>query len=322
MRKYMTIVLAVVITSTAVTMAVASAVGRAAEKHDQLLLAAISVAIVLAVHLLPALLRSRSGLVVWPVWALCLFAALWGHAGFFANAGQTAAENRQADGVEARALAARRQAIGQALEGIKARPPATIANQLARITDPGRRAALEIELSEAKRAADLRDELVSLEAGNADMAGTAADPVTSTLSRVSGLGVDAITLAVSLLLAVLLEVLGMLLWMEALADRGFQGVEPDTVQSLQDVITVNVHQTAPSAAQAVQSDVPELVQTDIRQPVTFIADTPRDDVSKLRSAVRSGVCIPTVQGIRQYMRCGQVKARELRRALDDASALS
>lgn len=320
MHKPLTLALAVAMTATACAMAAASAWGRAATQHAQLLLAIVSVAVVAAVHMLPALLRTHSRFVVWPVWSLCLAAALWGHAGFFASSNLAAAEAQRAQGAETRALEVRRQAVGQALDGIKARPVATVAAQLARITDPGRRAALEIELTEAKRAAGLRDELVRLAATSAATAGAAADPVTSSLSRVTGIGVDALSLAVALLLALLLEVLGMLLWMEALGCRKDDKVDSTPVQKatpqpVQQIVQVSVHQPASSATHPAHEDVPGLVQTDLRQAATLLPGTLSGDLARLRVAIERGECRPTLAGIRTFMRCGQGRAVELRATL-------
>lgn len=159
--KAITTAAAASVSALAVALAVASASQRAAASHDQMLLAALSVVIVLAVHLLPALLNGRQRLIMWPVWALCFCLASFGHASWFYRAGEDAAAARAARSVAAVALLKEREAITQALDTIKARPVATVAAQIARTTDQNRREALAQELAEAKRAAGMRDRLVS-----------------------------------------------------------------------------------------------------------------------------------------------------------------
>lgn len=168
MKAAITRAFAFVVTGLAVSMAVASAWQRAGAEADRWLLAGLSAVIVLAVHLMPALLGRLSRLVVWPVWCLCFLAALWGHIWFFANASHGAAEGR---------------------------------------------AALEIELTEGKRANELRAQLVALSGQEA--AAVTADPVVSGLTEITGLPVAALNVWAGVLIAMLLEVLGSLLWLAA-----------------------------------------------------------------------------------------------------------
>jgi hypothetical protein len=335
MHRTITTIAAVSFTGLAVGLAVASAGTRAASPHATVLLAGLSVAVVLAVHLSPALLRSVPRLVLWPVWTAALVGALWAHASFLASTAADAGDARQASSPAAAARADERAEIERAISEIKARPAATIARQLSWTTDPQRAAALQVELAEARRADDLRQQLIAL-AGAATAAATAAaaDPLTAHLADAFGVTPDAVQLAAALLLAVLLEVIGMLLWREALSSK--KDAHPDqpalhptapaaapqaqaAVQAgMQQIVQISVHQPAPAAAQHVQHDAPELVQTVDQQTAPLLSDAGSDDVARLRAAVVRGECLPTVTGIRQYLRCGQVRARELRRALDAA----
>lgn len=160
--RTITILAALSVSGLAVALSWASAHQRAVTPHDQLLLAALGVVIVLAVHLLPALLRRRHPLVLWPVWLLCLVLAGYGHASWFYLAGQSAAEVREASSLAAKSVEREREEIEQTLGTIKARPVAQVAAALARATDPDRREALDAELAEARRAAGLRDRLIVL----------------------------------------------------------------------------------------------------------------------------------------------------------------
>lgn len=200
MKAAITRAFAFVVTGLAVSMAVASAWQRAGAEADRWLLAGLSAVIVLAVHLMPALLGRLSRLVVWPVWCLCFLAALWGHIWFFANASHGAAEGRAASSAQARALGS----------FVRARIPATVAALRALFSAS---AALEIELTEGKRANELRAQLVALSGQEA--AAVTADPVVSGLTEITGLPVAALNVWAGVLIAMLLEVLGSLLWLAA-----------------------------------------------------------------------------------------------------------
>lgn len=213
MKAAITRAFAFVVTGLAVSMAVASAWQRAGAEADRWLLAGLSAVISLAVHLMPALLGRLSRLVVWPVWCLCFLAALWGHIWFFANASHGAAEGRAASSAQARAVQEQRRTIEAALAENKARSAATVAGILARTKDPKARAALEIELTEGKRANELRAQLVALSGQEA--AAVTADPVVSGLTEITGLPVAALNVWAGVLIAMLLEVLGSLLWLAA-----------------------------------------------------------------------------------------------------------
>ena len=190
MKAAITRAFALVVTGLAVSMAVASAWQRAGAEADRWLLAGLSAVIVLAVHLMPALLGRLLRLVVWPVWCLCFLAALWGHIWFFANASHGAAEGRAASSAQVRAVQEQRRTIEAALAENKARSAATVAGILARTKDPKARAALEIELTEGKRANELRAQLVALSGQEAAAATT--DPVVSGLTEITGLPVAAV----------------------------------------------------------------------------------------------------------------------------------
>ncbi len=217
MKDIITRFFAVIVTGLAVSMAVVSAWNRAGADVDRLLLAGLSAVIVLAVHLLPALLGRLSRLVVWPVWCLCFLAALWGHIWFFANASHGAAESRAATSAKAQAIQEQRAAIGAELAANKARSAATVAGILARTKDPKARVSLEIELEQGRRANDLRARLVGLT--DQEAAGAEVDPVVARVTAVTGLPIEALNTWSGVVIAMLLEVLGSLLWVAALAGQ-------------------------------------------------------------------------------------------------------
>lgn len=310
MNRTITFGLAVIVTALAVAISLASAWGRASDLPNQILMAGISASVVLAVHLAPALLRSMPHLILWPFWTLCLAGALYAHASFITSAGADAAAARLASSPAAAARAEQRAAIAQALDSIKARPVTQIARQLSWTTDVARVASLRIELQEAQRADALRAQLVALSAGTAAAAAsTTTDPVAERLAAVLGVTADSIGLAAAMLMALLIEMLGMFLWFAALSDRTQSEAHSESVQVqdhpvMQQVVQFNMQP-------AVQPVVHEVMQADAHQSVQFLSD----DLSRLRAAVERGECQPTLTSIRAYMRCSQGRASELRRAL-------
>lgn len=279
LKDFVTRTFAVVVTALAVAMAAASAWQRAADGFDRWLMVGLAVVIVLAVHLLPALLPSLHRLILWSVWALCFVVALWGHVWFFANAGHGAAESRVEASAQAKAIALQIHAIESALAANKARSAATVASILARTTEPDARAALEIELTEGRRANELRAQLVTLRTAQAS-GHAQTDPMMARVQATTGLPAEALNLAAGVMLATLLEIMGMLLWLAATSS----------------------------------DPVAEPVATAVA-PVAETSPGPDADLERLRLAVRQGDCLPTLASIREYLRCGQARAMQLRRAL-------
>lgn len=80
-----------------------------------------------------------------------------------------------------------------------------------------RRVALEIELAQGKRANDLRARLTALT--DQEAAGAEVDPVVARVTAVTGLPIEALNTWSGVVIAMLLEVLGSLLWVAALAGQ-------------------------------------------------------------------------------------------------------
>ena len=296
MKTRLTMAFAVVVTVLAVAMAIASAWQRADSLPNKLLMSCISAALVLAVHFLPALLAGASGwavrLMVWPVWVLCFAAAMWGHAWFFTAAGHGAGEARAISSAQTQAVQEQRQTLEAALRSNRARSAATVAGLLAREEDQARRAALEIELVEAKRKNEIQDRLVTLANQSSETA--AVDPVMARVAAVTGLPVEAMGLAVNVAMAVLLEVLGVLLWLSLTAAPARRVEPPFKAQA----------QTRPPAA-------PQRVDP---SPVPPNRDAP-GDIDRLRAGIESGQCTFNVPAIRKFLSCSQEHAEAMHRAL-------
>ena len=289
--------------AVAALMAVAAALQRAAGGLELALMAALGVAVVLAVHLLPALLRNQKRAIVWPVWSLAFACALWSHATFFSSSINDAARARFEVSGEAAALAQKRADIESELATIKARPISQIARQIALSKSPEMVEALRIELREAERAQALRESLRdSLSHANShgesrvtpSLLPVTFDPLTQAFASVLGVPAQTIILTVSVATAALIELAGMLLWSAAL--------KPSAI--------------APRAAFAVVPPSPQIQPQNEPQPAEPVEDLDQpDELANLRAAVADGRCPPTVSGIRLFVGCSQNKAAQLRKQL-------
>lgn len=226
---------AVALSIIGVGMAAAAAIERGASTVDRVLIVACAVAITLAAHLLPALTRRAAG---WALWAACVALTVYGHTMFFAAAGQRAGEHRALSVAPSEQSAA----LLEQLRSTAARAPSAVAADLAAVRSrgagaalqltrcereqPGRCAArrlvlqqaeqqaqaLQIEADEAHRAAGLRAELTAAAAQLDTRRSAAADGL-------GGLGADGVLLAMSVLSAVVVELLAALLWAEVLSPK-------------------------------------------------------------------------------------------------------
>lgn len=265
------------VTAIAAAMTGVAAWDRGGTTLDKLLLVAMSVVIVLAVHLLPALSKR---FVAWVVWSGCLLCAVYGHLTFLTHANLRAGDMRAQH--SSLSVATERQiSITQAsLAEIKARPISLTAAELAASKSWRERAALNVEIAEGKRAQKLRDELGRLsQVSTTAQVTDSVDPVTARLSEATGISESAITVVIGLAFSILIELVGALLWFEALR----QPVAP----------------ASPSQPAKEQ---------DITEEITAVTD----DITRVTAAITSGECKPTVGGIRVFMACSQTRAMELR----------
>lgn len=274
------VALSTFVTLSASAMTAVAAWDRGGTVVDKVLLVTLSVVIILAVHLLPAMSKRP---VTWLVWAGCLLCAIYGHLTFLTYATQRAAENRAHQSALVVGTERQIEAAREALAEIKARPVSVVAAELAQSDDRRQRAALREEISSGRRAQALQDELIRLSgtATTAQVEG-ASDPVTARLAHVTGWTESTVAVAIGLTFSILLELIGALLWYEAL--RHSKGELPGTSE--------HTTQTAQTVTQA-----------------------SNDPVTVLQQAIDSGKCRATVASIRVYLNCSQTRAMELRRSI-------
>lgn len=282
-KNKLTMVIAVVLTATAVVMAAFSAMDRGGTLSDRALLVVISVVITILAHLLLALTRNK---LAWLLWLGCLAVTIFGHTVFFTNSINRAGEQAVRHSLQSQELNQQIELVTHNIAGIVARPVTVIANELAVTREYRKRQALKKELIEAERVVALSERLLTLtDQASAVKREQSHDRVIWLLSKVTDSNEDQVTLLISLSLATLLELVGALLWYEVLRG-GDARVTPITETIAEDDSVTGLH------GQTVSAD---------------------SQLEKLMAAIKAGACKPTVASIRGYLGCSQATAAGLRR---------
>lgn len=304
MASWMTPV-AVFVTLTASCMAAVAAGERGGTVVDKALLASMSIVVVLAVHLIPALSRRW---MAWPVWIGCLLCAIYGHLTFLVHAGLQANDNRSQQSILAVDTERQINMVRDALARIHARPVATVAAELAEAHGRRERAALRMEIAEGRRAEALQDELAKLYGVSTAAHATGAnDPVTARIAKVTGCSEQGVTIVIGMTFSVLIELVGALLWYEAL--RRPHGGYPSFRTSVPSDRKAEKHASAEAGQEEVIRD--EAVTIGMTHATSAVSS----QVTSVIHAIKVGQCRPTVAGIREFLGCSQARASELRREL-------
>jgi len=284
-QKKLTLLIAIVLTATAVLMAAFSAMDRGGSVSDRVLLVVISVVITILAHLLLSLTRNK---LAWLLWLGCLAVTIYGHTVFFTNSINRAGEQAVRLSLQSQEIDRQIEFITHAIAGIVARPVTVVSNELSVTRGYRKRQALKNELIEAERAVSLSERLLALTSQASDVKRTQShEQVAWLLSKVTGSSVTLVTLIISISLASLVEFVGALLWYE--------------------VIRVGDARGFPYKA--------SLVANDQVSGLHDRAATEESQMEKLVTAIKTGACKPTVASIRSFLGCGQAKAAELRRQL-------
>jgi len=284
-QKKLTLLIAIVLTATAVLMAAFSAMDRGGSVSDRVLLVVISVVITILAHLLLSLTRNK---LAWLLWLGCLAVTIYGHTVFFTNSINRAGEQAVRHSLQSQEIDRQIEFITHAIAGIVARPVTVVSNELSVTRGYRKRQALKNELIEAERAVSLSERLLALTSQASDVKRTQShEQVAWLLSKVTGSSVSLVTLIISISLASLVEFVGALLWYE--------------------VIRVGDARGFPYKA--------SLVANDQVSGLHDRAATEESQMEKLVTAIKAGACKPTVASIRSFLGCGQAKAAELRRQL-------
>lgn len=214
MKTRITFILALFVTTTAILMSAVAASERGGTSIDQALLIALSIAVCAGSHVIPAISKRK---LPWLIWVLCLVGTVYSHLTFLSYASQRAVNEHSRNSLQRVGIEREISATREALAAINARPVTEVAAKLALVKGWKIRKALEAELSEAKHAESLRDELIKLSsnASVAELTG-AVDLVTARVAQVTKSNENMIDLAIGLGFSILLELFGAFLWYEAL----------------------------------------------------------------------------------------------------------
>ncbi|WP_343549128.1 hypothetical protein [Ralstonia sp.] len=319
-RRYV-VTLACLCTLVAVLLSVAGAWSRAGLPVERALFAAVAVLLTVGAHVIPALCRDDQP--VWRVlagllWLACMVAVVAGHLAFFAGAERHAGQLRVSEmpravrsAITARPLsevAADLGAIRERIARLQAsliRCP-TCQTENARLNGlQARREALETEEAEARRRITLED------AADARMQSALTDPAAGRAALMLGVSAAAASLIVGTVSAVVLELLGCLLWVKACA-RGSANPASHARSSVERHAV-----TAPVTA------TDKGLQTGDVGAAGFCSDAPvmaghgadPDALAVIRDGIK-----PTVNAIRQHLKCSQARAAAIRRMVVEGDA--
>lgn len=216
--------LAIFFTVTGMAVATAGAVEKGGTTLDCALVVAVSVAMVAAVHFLPAVSKS---VLTRAIWLPCLVAVVYTQLYFLMSANFRANEVRAARSPEVVATERQISEYRDMLGAISARPVTEIAAELATATNWRTRKALVQELSEARRAIAAREKIANL----TDLVGTligkdTTNPVAASVAALLGTTEQTVTLVFNLIPSILLELVAAQLWLE-ISRRRAQTYAPD-----------------------------------------------------------------------------------------------
>ncbi|MEX3968772.1 hypothetical protein AB4Y42_42800 [Paraburkholderia sp. EG286B] len=352
MTRRTALALAVVATTTALSLSVLAGWQRGGSLPERVGWVAIGLVLVTSAHLLPALLRESSLLVRGigsVLWVACLITACIGHAVFFVMAQQHAGELRVLA-----VPASPTPASGRSLTTVmaeRATATAQFAAANARYcagncaTLEARRTALAAKVDALNAEADdIRRQQVAGDRTTARRDALRADPVTSRLAALLGIPAARIDLLFGSLFAAVLEGVACLLWAVALRPSsllvtGAAMPEATTVTRSLDAtvpavtavanVTNSPHPVAATVAMshangAVSREISTPSRSGVRnsrvqrnaQPVSSSTSEPTDvHLSQLARDVAAGLVRPTVADIRRHLGCSQAKAVALRRQL-------
>ncbi|MFP3647578.1 hypothetical protein [Paraburkholderia sp. SIMBA_054] len=271
---------------------------------ERVLWVAVGVVLVVAAHLLPALIRAhgwRVRLVGVVLWVGCMAATCYGHAVFFLLAQKHAGEVRAAavpaittTGRNPAVIASDRAATVSRLARVTERRCAEPCPSLRieRATLAARLDAIDAEATEARRQEAAQD--------RADTARDAAvaDPVTGAVTAF-GIQPGRVDLLAGLTFAAVLEAVACFCWLLAL--RPVESLKPNAGAAVTPVTAVSHAMTE--------------APIDPGQPVEPAVIEASDDVTRVTTEITAGRLRATVTDIRKYLGCSQARAAAVRKQL-------
>lgn len=327
--------LAVVATTTALSLSILAGWQRGGSFLERLVWIAVGLVLVTSAHLLPALLRESSvpvrvtGSVLW---GACLMTACIGHAVFFVTSQQHAGELRvsafptapvQTSGRSLTNVMAERAVATAQLATVNARYCTGICATL-----EARRTTLAAKVDALNAEADdIRRQQADDDRITARRDALRADPVASRLAALLDVPGSRIDLLFGSLFAAVLEGVACLLWAVALrpsslpAATGARTPEVATVRGSVDTTppTITAVANAPHpAVTPVTVSHPEGApgrETLAASPPSSASDPVDNHLTQLVRDIANGLVRPTVADIRRHLGCSQARAVALRRQI-------
>lgn len=320
--------LAVAATVTAACLSVQSGLQRGGFFAERALWVAVGVVLVVAAHLLPALVRSHG----WRVrtvgallWIGCIAATCYGHAVFFLMAQKHAGELRAAAvpvvTVKGRGLAEiardRADAVTRLARTSARRCVAPCPNLIAdRTAAAARVEEFDTELAAARRAEAAQDRAA------AERAAAMTDPVTGALTAY-GVTAPRAELVTGLAFAGVLEAVSCFAWLLALrsADVTRAVTESPVTAAQQGSIAVTVAPVTPPSIEVAPvvtvTKASAQVAPGATEQMRQLPIVPQaGDVGRVAEAVAAGTLRATVTEIRKFLGCSQTKAAQIRKQLE------
>ncbi|GAB7534628.1 hypothetical protein [Burkholderia sp. 3C] len=321
------LMLAILATSTALSLSVLAGWQRGGTLPERLTWIAIGVVLVISAHLLPALIRGVSvpaRIVGSLLWAACLAAACYGHAEFFAFAQLHAGEQRAATVASAPTVTGGRSLVTVMEE--RAAVTAQLAAANARycagncVTLDGRRATLAAKIEALDAEADsIRRQQVAMDQTVSRRDMLLVDPITSRLAALLGTTNARIDLLTSLAFAAVLEGVACVLWTTTIRPSVSHSLSANQGDANSVVMATDLNQSGASVT-SVASARETVSSNDAPPPIQPAALSPHvestnDTLVQLRRDIAAGLLRPTVADIRIHLACSQARALALRREL-------
>ncbi|CAB3790946.1 hypothetical protein [Paraburkholderia fynbosensis] len=335
MTRRIALVLAVVATTTTLSLSVLAGWQRGGLLQERLAWVAIGLVLVTSAHLLPALLRESSFLVRVTgsaLWGACLMTACIGHTVFFVTSQQHAGDLRvlavptvpvQTSGRSLTNVMAERAVATAQLATVNARYCTGICTTL-----EARRTSLAARVDALNAEADdIRRQHATDDRVTARRDALRADPVTSRLAALLGVSASRIDLLFGSLFAAVLEGVACLLWAVALRPSslpvamGARTPEVATVRGSFDTTPPTITSVANASHPAVtpvtvsHPDGTHSRETLATSPPPSASDLIDNHLKQLVRDIANGLVRPTVADIRRHLGCSQAKAVALRRQI-------
>jgi hypothetical protein len=312
-RRAFTLCFAIAITSLSVRISTASA-RELGDATDQVLLVPLFVFATLLLHFLPSLIKSKIVLIAC---GISLVATLFGHLNYFVHSAErndVLREIKAEDSPKVRGLSERIADVSREYSSIGSRTETDISRLLATESRWKVRSALRSESAEAKRKISLSNQLAALKQELAKLReASGSDTVTREISRIASVSPITVRVSFGLLLALLVDLSGAILWYEIAHGKVETSInirKPETEVIENEKVNVPTLVDAP-----IMSSTKVELREDTKLATIHVSNDM--DVSAIILAINEGKCRQTVSSIQKHLRCRTSRAAELNRIVKE-----